>query len=94
VPSPTPQSTTAPTNTPSVSCEKKSKGDADCNGQVSLTDYALWKTEFKGGCSITALTPAACGDDRDGNGLLMDADFSGDFNVSLVDFGTWKTNFQ
>lgn len=35
-----------PTNPPET-CAKKSQGDADCNGMVSLVDYQIWRTEFQ-----------------------------------------------
>lgn len=39
---------TSPTVTTSPTCSLKSQGDADCDGKVSLADYAKWRAEFKG----------------------------------------------
>lgn len=77
------------TSTPGT-CPAKSRGDADCNGIPSVTDYAVWRAEYKGGCSSTNLTAAACGDNKDNIGTIMDADFNGDNKVSLVDYQAWR----
>lgn len=101
---PTPPPVTSPTTVPTTplsptsqpspaGCTKKNAGDADCNGSVTLTDYAVWRAEYKGNCSTTMLTEAACGDDKDKIGTLMDADFSGDGRVTLVDYQSWRTSF-
>lgn len=71
----------------------KSSGDADCNGRPMITDYAIWRIEFLGGCSSTTLTNVACSDDKDSDGNLMDADFNGDSKVSLADYQIWKQAF-
>lgn len=91
-PTPTPPNTISPTGG-TGSCPKKSQGDADCSGAPSITDYAVWRVEYKGNCSSTNLTEAACGDDKDGNGSFLDADFNGDGRATLVDYQIWRNAF-
>lgn len=79
-----------PTVTPS-GCDK-SKGDADCTNGATVLDYAVWRIEYKGGCSSTNLTEAACGDNKDGTGSIMDADFNNDGKTSLPDYQIWRNN--
>lgn len=94
-PTPSPTGTPGPTATKTPqSCADKDKGNADCVGGVSITDYALWRIEYIGGCARDNLTSVACADDRDQDGSLMDADFTGDGKVSLADFQTWRNNFK
>lgn len=93
---PVPTATTAPTVSPTIGaeCPQKTSGDADCNGTTSITDYAVWRLEYKGGCTSTTLTEAACGDDRDRNGNLLDADFTVDLKAALADYQVWRNNFN
>lgn len=93
---PTTAPSAAPTATlpPTGMCPKKSTGDADCNGLVQITDYAVWRIEYKGQCSTTNLTAAACGDDKDGNGNILDADFNNDGKATLTDYQIWRNNIQ
>lgn len=81
------------TNVPST-CGTKSIGDADCSGAASITDYAVWRIEYKGGCSGTNISEAACGDNKDNLGSAMDADFNGDLKVTLADYQIWRNNIQ
>lgn len=64
---PTVQPTANPTTAPS--CPKKTLGDADCNGMISITDYAAWRAEFKG----TATTKNG---DFNGDGNVSLADYA------------------
>lgn len=82
-----------PTNPPAGSCERKAQGDADCNGSITLADYVVWRGEYRGGCSSTRSSAADCGDDMDGNGNLMDADFTQDNTVTLADYQGWRRSF-
>ncbi len=61
-------------------CPTKEAGDADCDGTTSVVDYAIWRSEYLGDL----------GDDRDGDGNVMDADFDKNGVVSLVDYAKWK----
>ena len=100
----TPTQTPTPTPTPPVvvtdppisitpgGCQK-TNGDADCNGVIGLTDFAIWRQEFIGGCTHENGTFSACGEDRDEDHHPMDADFDGDGRVALVDFLHWHTRF-
>lgn len=95
VASPTPSTfpgTITPTGT--AGCPRKTLGDADCNGTTSVTDYAVWRIEYKGGCTSTNLTEAACGDNKDGIGTLLDADFNNDLKATLTDYQIWRNNIQ
>ncbi len=65
-------------------CLKKSTGDANCDGQVDISDYATWRSEYVVGP----------GDDRDGDGKVIDADFSGDGKSTIIDFEIWRTNIR
>lgn len=90
---PTIQPTTKPTSNPPT-CPKKIQGDADCNGTISITDYAIWRAEYRGGCTSTNLTATACQDDKDARGSLMDADFNDNGSITLVDYQAWKSSFR
>ena len=35
-----------PPISPDPLCSKKSKGDADCDGKITIHDFAIWKDEF------------------------------------------------
>jgi hypothetical protein len=54
---PTISGTIAPT---SATCTKKSKGDANCDNSITLTDFEIWRSEF----IKNALTKADFNDDR------------------------------
>jgi hypothetical protein len=82
------------TQPPSTECATKSTGDADCDGVTTVLDYVLWRSEYRAGCSVANLTAAACGDDRDGNGNIMDGDFNNDGKASVLDFPSWKRNIR
>ncbi len=91
--------------TSSTTCTKKYIGDADCrtdpsgNYTVSILDYAIWYTEFIGGCSSTRLS--GCGTDSDGDGNTMDANFNfpgtshshTDSKVDIFDYAVWIQGF-
>lgn len=99
----TPSVTLTLTPTPSVisgtisptptGCQKQ-KGDANCDGVTSVQDYAIWRQEYLGGCTVGNYTFKACGEDRDGDNRPMDADFNGDGKVTLIDFTIWKNFFK
>lgn len=78
-----PSPTTVPTTPPGGSCTDKPNGDADCKNGVTLVDFAVWKDEYGGNL----------GTDLDGDGNVMDADFSGDGKVTLVDFEKWRAKY-
>ncbi len=100
-----PPTSPVPTYTPVPgNCSNKFKGDANCQNNpagnaVDLLDYALWYSEFIGGCSETAL--AGCGGNADGQGTTMDANFnfpgSGhlatDMRVNVFDYAVWIQGF-
>lgn len=103
-PTPSPTLTLSPTLSPTPSvvvsisptitgCQKRN-GDANCNGIITIADYAIWRQEYLGGCTTQNYTFKACGEDRDGDNRPIDADFSGDNRVSLIDFTIWKANFR
>lgn len=93
----------SPTGT--FSCPKKYIGDSDCKQtsqgvyKVDLLDYAIWYSEFIGGCSESTL--AKCGSDADGNGNAMDANFNfpgtsymlTDTKVDVFDYAVWIQGF-
>lgn len=37
-----------PSSTPAVSCPRHAEGDADCDGQIKLTDMNIWRMEYHG----------------------------------------------
>lgn len=77
--------TTSPSTTPSPTqslCDKQA-GDADCNGTVALTDFAIWKEEYSG----------SLGADTDGDGNVRDADFNTDSRVTLIDYEIWRVRY-
>lgn len=66
---PTPVSTASstPFNVPtsaSMPCQKKSKGDANCNNVIDLTDFMIWKEAF-------VSSPQSSSADFDGNGVSL-----------------------
>lgn len=71
----------------------KTQGDADCSGTIGISDFAIWRQEFIGGCTHENGTFSACGEDRDGNNHPMDADFDGDGRVTITDFVYWRRSF-
>lgn len=76
-PSPTPTSTIPPN-----SCPLKSKGDADCNGEIKLADFFLWRREFLQ--YIVQTVPPT---------TVLRSDFNGDGRVNLSDFFIWRKGF-
>ncbi len=56
-PTPGPSNTIVPT---SATCTKKTKGDANCDNSITLTDFEIWRSEF----IKNALTKADFNDDR------------------------------
>lgn len=88
-----PTASPSATITPGTGCSKKAQGDSDCSGVVSITDFAIWRAEFINGCSKTNLTFEACGQDVDGNGSSVDADYNADGNPGIADFAIWRTAF-
>lgn len=80
-----------------VTCEK-TKGDANCDGKIDLTDYSIWLLEFKGKCGVGAVINAdRCQDDGEvpgyKDGILMDADFNNLNGVTLADYSNWYANW-
>lgn len=57
------------TITQQPSCPKKNQGDANCDGQITLSDYALWRNEFTG--SATSKNA-----DFNGSGSVTLADYA------------------
>ncbi len=102
---PTNSLTTTPAPTlPPAGCTTKNRGNADCRTNASgnaidILDYAIWYSEFIGGCSSTALS--GCGLDIDGDEQIMDANFnfpgSGhlakDMRVNVFDYAVWIQGF-
>ena len=88
-----------------TACSTKSSGDADCkkdpNTQkdITLTDFEIWRKEFFAKCNENNLS--VCGNDDDGDGNLMDADFdnlpeaiyNGAKGVSTSDFEIWRKGY-
>lgn len=67
----------------SESCPLKTQGDADCNGSTALADFVIWRDEYLGILNT----------DSDGDGQLMDADFSQDTRVTLLDYSLWRSAY-
>lgn len=98
--SPTVVVTMTPSPTGGVGlCQRKSQGDATCDGVVDLIDFEVWRKEHFSACSQSA--PHNCQTDEDGDGQLMDANYnfpgSGqvfiDTLVNLLDFESWRKTF-
>ncbi|MDO8497222.1 MAG: dockerin type I domain-containing protein [bacterium] len=62
---------------PIVPCPRKSVGDFNCDGTVTLVDFDEWRNQFTG-------KPPT-------NGVV--ADTNGDGKVTLVDFNVWRAEF-
>lgn len=81
----TPTGTTLPTTsiTPTnpASCDRKTKGDADCDGEIELPDFAIFRDEFIGF--------------RDGTLDINTAraDFNSDKQIDLEDFEMFRTGY-
>lgn len=58
-----------PTNTPPATCAKKIQGDANCDGNIKIDDFAIWRSEF-----LKTLTTKLA--DFDANGTVAIADFA------------------
>ena len=61
--------TVEPSNTPPAGCTMKIQGDANCDSQIKIDDFAIWRSEFLG----TLTTKLA---DFDVNGTVAIADFA------------------
>ena len=73
-----------PTKTPiPISCETKSKGDANCDNQINDKDFDIWKYEFLYDRSYSNLWS--------NSGSKKSADFNDDDKVDLVDFEIWRS---
>lgn len=96
--------TLLPSITGGVSCNSKYKGNSDCKNNaagkaVDLLDYAIWYSEFIGGCSETNIN--GCGVNADGQGTAMDANFNfpgsshfaTDMKVDVFDYAVWIQGF-
>lgn len=92
-PSPSPSRPPTPTVSPTPICQKD-KGDANCDGRTNLADFAIWRQEYLGGCSLQNLSFTACGEDRDNDNRPIDADFKTDGAIRLSDFSIWRANTQ
>ena len=57
------------TNTPPPTCAKKIQGDANCDGNIKIDDFAIWRSEF-------LKTLATKLSDFDANGVVAIADFA------------------
>ncbi len=69
-----------PTVTPaSVSCTRKSQGDANCDGKVDGIDYSVW---LNSQCNPTASQTCA----------NLKADYNADGKVNDDDYAVWFTN--
>lgn len=56
-------------------CPLKSKGDANCDGNVNSKDYDVWKGDIQGRQSIYS---------------YFSADFNRDKTINIVDFEIWR----
>lgn len=56
-------------------CPLKSKGDANCDGNVNSKDYDVWKGDIQGRANVQA---------------YFTADFNRDTVINLVDFEIWR----
>ncbi|MDO8497220.1 MAG: FAD-dependent oxidoreductase [bacterium] len=65
-------------NSQTGSCPKKSQGDFNCDGNITLLDFNEWRNQFKGKPPI--------------NGVV--ADTNGDGKATLTDFNAWRTEFK
>lgn len=63
---------------PVGNCPKKSQGDFNCDGNISLLDFNEWRNQFKGKLPT--------------NGVV--ADTNGDGKATLVEFNVWRTEFK
>ncbi len=89
-----------PTTEPTTLCPAKNRGDSDCKADqtgkaVTILDYAIWYSEFIGGCSETNI--AGCGANADSIGTTMDSNFNfpgtnyltTDMKVDIFDYAVW-----
>jgi len=76
----------------STACATKFQGDANCDGNITLTDFKIWFIEYNKQCSTT--NPANCLRDIDQDSNPMDADFNGDSKITLRDFLVWYRSYQ
>jgi hypothetical protein len=91
-PTATPPPGVTPSVTPGLSCPRKPQGDANCRDKVDILDFLVWKAEFVKGCKATELDKCE-GDNDNGFGTVMDADFNNDQEVNILDFLFWKATF-
>lgn len=60
---------------------KKSQGDADCQGNTTLNDASIWRSEF------------VAGEMGSVNKTTWQADFDCDSKITLNDFSIWRSNY-
>lgn len=79
-----------------TTCPLKSQGDANCDGDISLTDFNEWRVEFR---ALVNEEPDTHTKDADGDGNKWDANFDGKENANtkypsdLTDFSIWRDTY-
>ncbi len=58
-------------------CTTKAQGDADCNGEIDLVDFEIWRREFTGAATTTQ----------------ADYTSNGTTRPDLVDYETWRRTY-
>ena len=81
-----------PADAGTTNCATKTKGDANCDGEVALDDWTIISEEYKAKCTETKAE--LCGDDEDSNGEAIDSDFDGDGVVGVSDISIWNSNLK
>jgi hypothetical protein len=77
-------------------CQTKPEGDADCDGDIDLTDFNEWRVEYR---ALVTEDPASHTNDADGLADKWDANFDGqnnastDYPVDLTDFNIWRSTY-
>lgn len=61
-------------------CQKKTQGDANCDGEINEVDYDIWECEFLGDGECNNLN------------TNLSASFDLDSKVDLIDFEIWRQN--
>lgn len=63
----------------------RSKGDADCDGLITINDASIWRSEFINGGMETVNSTAVSN--------TLESDFDCDGKATLNDFSIWRANF-
>jgi subtilisin family serine protease len=69
-----------------ANCQKKTAGDADCNGIVEQRDYEIWKSQFD-----TMIPPVPA--NNNSNFSCIEGNIPSYF-IDVVDFEIWRKNTQ